>query len=217
MPLDQTQPLIYLITSGATTTKTTPSDSEFSNILRLIEAAVAADVSLIQLREKELSGRVLYQLASRASAITRNTSTQLLVNDRFDIAVGAGANGVQLTAQSMPVDVIHSKVSSEFLIGRSTHSLAEAQIAQKGGCDFVVCGPVFETQTKLIYGPPQGIEKLQSVVESVDIPVIAIGGVTLSNVAECFTVGAAGIAAISLLNDASTLKEKVAAIRKAKR
>ena len=133
MPLDQTQPLIYLITSGATTTKTTPSDSEFSNILRLIEAAVAADVSLIQLREKELSGRVLYQLASRASAITRNTSTQLLVNDRFDIAVGAGANGVQLTAQSMPVDVIHSKVSSEFLIGRSTHSLAEAQIAQKGG------------------------------------------------------------------------------------
>ena len=193
-------PIIYPITSG----KTSPHD--FSEILRLVRAAVDAEIPLFQIREKSLPARVLYELVARATEITHGSRTRLLVNDRSDIARAAGADGVHLTTQSLPVDVVRSLFGAEFLIGVSTHSLEEARAARACGADFVVFGPVFETESKRAYGEPQGLSKLAEVARALgEFPVVAIGGITLDNVDECFHAGARGIAAIRLLNDTENL------------
>jgi len=182
-----------------TTTSTTPESPEFSNILRLIEAVVAASVELIQIREKTLSARVLYELTVRAAAISKGSNTRLLVNDRFDIARVAGADGVHLTSRSLPSNVVRSLCGDDFLIGVSSHSLETALEARAKGADFVVFGPVFETPSKQIYGAPQGLEKLREVATALrGFPVLAIGGVDLENASDCFRAGASGIAAIRL-------------------
>jgi thiamine-phosphate pyrophosphorylase len=130
----------------------------------------------------------------------------LLVNDRSDIARAAGADGVHLTAQSLPVAVVRKTCGAEFLIGVSTHSLAEAQAARDAGADFVVFGPVFETESKRAYGAPQGPEKLREVTRALgEFPVVAIGGITLENFSECFEAGARGVAAIRMLNTAENM------------
>ncbi|HEX7773081.1 MAG TPA: thiamine phosphate synthase, partial [Pyrinomonadaceae bacterium] len=134
-------PITYPITSGKTTPQT------ISDTLRFVRAAVEAEVTLIQIREKSLPARALYELATRAAEITRNSKTRLLVNDRADIARAAGADGVHLTSQSLPADVVRNIFGPEFLIGVSTHSLDEARAARDGGADFVVFGPVFETES----------------------------------------------------------------------
>jgi len=187
-------PIIYPITSG----KANPDE-----ILRLVRAAVDAEVPLFQIREKSLHARVLFELVARAAEITRGNRTRLLVNDRSDIARAAGADGVHLTTQSLPADVVRKIFGAEFLIGVSTHSLEEARLARAAGADFVVFGPVFE---KRGYGAPQGVDKLAEVTRALgEFPVVAIGGITLDNVDECFRAGARGIAAIRLLNDTENL------------
>ena len=202
MPLQLPLPIIYAITSGATTTKTTPESPEFSNILLLIEAAIAAELPLVQIREKSLSARVLYELTSRAAAIARGSKTRLLVNDRFDIARTAGADGVQLTTRSLPASVVRRLCGEDFLIGVSTHSVESAVEARAGGADFAVFGPVFDTASKRAFGPPQGLEKLREVTSALaGFPVVAIGGINLENVLECFDAGASGMAAIRLFNE----------------
>lgn len=202
MPLQLPLPIIYPITSGATTAKTTPDDPEFHDILLWVKAAVAAGVSLVQIREKSLSARVLYSLAERAAALTGGTVTRLMINDRFDIARAAGADGVQLTERSLPTSVVRQTCGEDFLIGVSTHSLETALDAQAQGADFVVFGPVFETESKRVFGPPQGLEKLSEVTKALaGFPVVAIGGITRENVLECFRVGAGGMAAIRMFNE----------------
>ena len=183
-------------------------------ILQTVKAAVAAKVPLFQIREKTLSGRALYELTARAAEITRGSETRLLVNDRSDIARAAGADGVHLTTQSLPAAVVRRTCGPEFLIGVSTHSLDEARAAQTGGADFLVFGPVFETQSKREFGEPQGLNKLAEVTSEVgEFPVVAIGGITLDNVHGCFDAGASGVAAIRLLNDAERMSSTVAGLR----
>ena len=214
MPLDPTKPIIYLVTSGATTPATTPESNDFARILTLVEATVAAQIPLLQLREKHLNARVLYELATRAAKITRDTSTRLLINDRSDIARAAGADGVHLTSGSLTADLIRDIYQSEFIIGVSTHSLEQAQAARNAGGDFVVLGPVFETESKRGFGEPLGLKKLSEVATALDeFPMLAIGGVSLENVAECFGVGAAGVAAIRLFNDDERIGTVVEEIR----
>lgn len=201
MPRHLPLPIIYPITSG-------------KNILELVAAAVAARVPLFQIREKQLSGRALYELTTRALEITRGTATRLLVNDRSDIASAAGADGVHLTTQSLPASVVRKLYGAEFLIGVSTHSRAEALAARAGGADFVVFGPVFETESKREFGEPQGLQRLQEVTSELrDFPVVAIGGIALDNVEACFAAGASGVAAIRLLNDTERMASIVEAIK----
>ena len=201
MSLKVPVPIIYPITSG----KQTPHE-----ILQLVRAAVDAEVPLFQIREKTLHARVLFELAVRAAEITRGSRTRLLVNDRSDIARAAGADGVHLTTRSLPVEVVRSIYGDEFLIGVSTHSLDEARAARAGGADFVVFGPVFETESKRAYGPPQGLDKLAEVTRELgEFPVVAIGGVTLDNVDACFQVGARGIAAIGMFSDAENMQDRI--------
>jgi thiamine-phosphate pyrophosphorylase len=193
MPLNLPRPITYTITSGTTTPQTIP------DILRFLEAIVKAQIPLFQIREKSLPARVLYELTERAVEITRGSNTRLLVNDRADIARAAGADGVHLTARSLPADVVRNICGPEFVIGVSTHSLAEARAAQAAGADFVVFGPIFDTESKRAFGEPQGLEKLREVTRALgDFPVIAIGGVTRENFASCIAAGASGIAGISM-------------------
>ena len=145
---------------------------------------------------------MLYELATRAAAITRGTATRLLVNDRLDIARAAGADGVHLTTRSLPAKVVRSICGDHFLIGVSTHSLETALNARAEDADFIVFGPVFETPSKQIYGEPQGLEKLREVTKALEgFPVIAIGGINRENADECFRAGASGFAAIRLFNE----------------
>jgi thiamine-phosphate pyrophosphorylase len=214
MPLNPPTPLIYLITSGETTARTTPASEDFSNVLRLVEAAVAARIDLLQIREKNLSAGTLFKLAASAAAITRGTATRLLVSDRSDVAAAAGADGVHLTSRSIPAEVIRRMFGGEFLIGVSTHSLEEAAVARRNGADFVVFGPVFDTPSKLQHGEPQGLKSLQDVSSALaPFPVLALGGLAISNVADCIKAGAGGIAAIRLLNDPTPLRQVVNEIR----
>ena len=201
MPLNSHRPILYAITSGATKSKTTPDDDEFTRILHLAEAAVAAQLSLFQIREKNLNAHVLYELVTRATKITRGSSTRLLVNDRLDVALAAGADGVHRTSASLPARVVRGMSGPEFLIGASTHSLETARDARDNGADFAVFGPVFETESKRGFGPPQGLDKLKQVASELQgFPVVAIGGITLDNAESCFAAGASGIAGIRLFD-----------------
>ena len=208
------KPTTYLITSGHTTAATTPDSKDFQNLLRLIESAVAAKIDLIQVREKALTTKVLHELLTLAAAFTRNSATKLLVNDRADVAASAGAEGVHLTAQSLPATVVRESFGGDFLIGVSTHSLAEARAAQTANADFAVFGPIFPTPSKQQYGPPVGIEELKRVCsELAPFPGLAIGGVTDDNFAECLNAGAHGVAAIRMFSDEQRLSGLVAKIR----
>lgn len=208
MSLPVQPPLTYLITSGATTTKTTPASAEFAAILQLVAAAVSANVSIIQLREKQLTARVLFELTVQAAKHTRGSQTRLLVNDRADVARAAGADGVHLSGLSLPANVVRQAFDPDFLIGVSTHSLEEAANARSAGADFAVWGPVFATASKSSYGQPQGIAKLAEVVRGLTpFPILALGGITLENAVACFKVGARGIAGISLFHDRERLAE----------
>lgn len=207
------KPISYLITSGQTTAATTSSSKDFQEILQLIEAAVAAKIDLIQVREKALTTKVLYELAGRAAEVTRNSATKLLINDRADVAASAGADGVHLTTRSLPAAVVRRTFGNDFLIGVSTHSLSEARDAQGANADFAVFGPVFQTPSKEQYGSPVGVEQLKHVcAELKPFPILAIGGVTEDNFADCLRAGAQGIAAIRMFSDISRLKKVAAEI-----
>jgi thiamine-phosphate pyrophosphorylase len=202
------KPLLYLITSGATTVRTTPATKDFSNVLQLIQSAVAARIDLVQIREKNLSASVLYQLAASAARITKGSATKLLVNDRSDIASAAGADGVHLTTTSLPTSAVRQAFGDEFLIGVSTHSLEEASLAHRSGADFVVFGPVFATSSKNEYGKPAGLTNLTRVSNQLaPFPVLALGGVAMDNAADCMQAGAGGIAAIRMFSDPQRLPE----------
>lgn len=146
--------------------------------------------------------------------MTRGTQTRLLVNDRADIARAAGADGVHLTTRSLRTSIVRQTFGPDFLIGVSTHALAEARAARDQGADFAVFGPVFDTPSKRAYGPPAGLESLREVAQKLSpFPLVALGGVTLYNASAALGAGASGLAAIRLFDDAEQLAQTVGAIR----
>lgn len=174
---------------------------------------MAAHVNLLQLRERNLVTRVLYDLTLQAVEITQGSATRLLINDRADVARSAGAAGVHLAGESIETSVIRRTFGDDFLIGVSTHSLEQARAARDAGADFAVFGPVFETASKQAYGEPLGLAKLAQVTTTLmEFPVLALGGVTLDNTAKCFRAGASGVAAIRMMHDPDHLARVVAQI-----
>jgi len=157
------------------------------------------------------------ELVRFAVAETRSASTKVLVNDRLDVALAAGAAGVHLGENSLSVETVtgwrHSAGRSDFRIGVSCHSLDSARAAERSGADYIFFGPVFATPSKGRFGPPQGIERLREVCAAVEIPVLAIGGVGAENARACIEAGAAGIAAIRLFQDARDSAELAAAVK----
>lgn len=201
--LSKGEPLIYLVTDGLANSLNFISKS--LEATKLIESAVKSGIPLIQIREKDLPAKLLFELASRAASITKNSATKLLVNGRVDIAHLAGADGVHLPSDSVPIGVVRKAFGKEFMIGASVHSLSEARLAENNGADFVTFGPVFMTPSKEKYGEPQGIEKLNEVSQNLSIPVIGIGGINELNYSEVLQSGAKGFAAIRFLSDPEKL------------
>ncbi len=214
MPLDLTTPISYLITDGLTTEDTRSSSAEFTRLFVLVGACVEARISLVQLREKQMRPRVLYELTRRAADLTRGSETRLLVNDRADIALAAGADGVHLTARSLDPLVIRNISPREFIIGVSTHSLEEVRAASASDADFAVFGPVFDTPSKHAYGAPLGLGALREAAHMfAPFPLLALGGITRANIPQVVEAGARGIAAIRLFGDESELETVVKELR----
>ncbi len=165
----------------------------------VVEECLGAGLRAVQLREKDLGVRDLLALAAPLRVATRRHGARLLINDRADVALAVGADGVQRTGDSLPVGALRRIGPAPFLIGASVHADAEARAAAGDGADFLVFGPVYETPSKRAYGPPQGLAALRRVVAAVDRPVIAIGGITPPRVAEVLGAGAAGVAVISAI------------------
>ena len=180
-----------------------------ANVVARVRMAVAAGVDWVQLREKDLSARELLSVAResiRAASEASARRVPVIVNDRLDIALAAGATGVHLGGESLPArDVVRwcrgGNAPADFLIGVSSHSLEQAREAESAGANYVFFGPVFDTPSKRAFGPPQGISKLAEACRAVRIPVIAIGGINATNAVECLRAGAAGIAAIRLFQE----------------
>lgn len=173
--------------------------------LEVLALAAQAGCQLIQIREKDLSPRELGQVVQAACAAVQPFGTKILVNDRLDIALATGADGVHLRTNSLPVAEVRRIAPANFLIGVSTHSLAEARAAKAGGADFIVCGPVYATPSKSSYGEPLGVNRLAEICHRVQLPVLALGGITMNNFSACLAHQAAGIAAIRLFNNPNTL------------
>ncbi|HEY2382675.1 MAG TPA: thiamine phosphate synthase [Terriglobia bacterium] len=167
------------------------TDRRRGDILVCAERAVHDGVDMIQIREKDLPARELFELASRLRTLAAGTKTRILVNDRLDIALAAGLDGVHLPGNGLPPERVRGLVR---MVGMSVHSIAEAVQAERASVDFVVFGPVFDSPGKTAVG----LEPLRNVAAAVKIPVLAIGGVTLMTAGEVLNAGAAGIAGIRL-------------------
>lgn len=209
MRLASEKPITYLITRGEAKSENFASAKH--QILDIIALAIEENVSLIQIREKRLSARLLCELTEAALALTQRSSTKLLVNDRADIAMACGADGVHLTSNSIPVTVIRSMVPAEFIVGVSTHSLGDVVTAIEHGGNFAVLAPVFSTPRK---GEPLGIDRLAKVCEATrPFPVLALGGIDEKNVAEVLRAGARGLAAIRAMNEPEKLRDLMRTVR----
>ena len=167
-------------------------------VIEAVRRAVADQVDWIQIREKHLPARELAIFARRVIAIAHSGQTKVLINSRIDVAIACGADGVHLPSDSMPVETVRSIAPPGWLIGVSTHTLEEAQAAQRAGANYVLFGPVFESISKQGYGSKQGLQTLEWVCNHMTIPVLALGGVTKENSASCLAAGASGVAGISL-------------------
>ncbi len=171
-------------------------------LAEVVEECLGAGLRALQLREKDLGLRDLLGLARDLREGTRRHRARLLVNDRADVALAVGADGVERTHASLPVAALRRIAAPPFLIGASVHSEAEAREAATEGADFLVFGPVYDTPSKRRYGPPQGLRALGRIAALVDRPVLAIGGITPARVREAMDVGAAGVAVISAILEA---------------
>jgi thiamine-phosphate pyrophosphorylase len=176
----------------------------------VVEEACAAGIQAVQLREKDLAGKDLCELAHQIRDITARFEVRLFINGRPDIAEVVGADGVHCPENGFPPEAIQ-QYWPEFSVGASVHSLEAAKKAEKEGADFLLFGPVFFTPSKEEYGKPQGTDRLEKVCESTSIPVFAVGGVTPEKVPECLQAGAFGVSGISALMEADDVGGKVEA------
>ena len=199
---------LYLITDRKQLITSSHFSFPISHLLFAVRQALKGGVKAIQLREKDLGTRELLKLAHKMRDSTKKYSARLFINDRFDIALAVKADGVHLTQNSIPADVVRKAVKKKLLIGVSAHSLKEAKVAEKAGADFITLGPVYRTPSKLKYGRPIGINTLKKVSREMKIPVFAIGGVKSHCVMEVRKAGAYGIAMISEVFGANNIQKK---------
>ena len=186
--------------------------------LEKIEQAAKAGVDWIQIREKDLSGRELAEMTGQAM-LCAGSDSAILINDRVDVSCAVGASGVHLGEHSLPPEEARRLANQRsgrenFIVGVSAHSLEGAMQGERAGADYVIFGPVYATPSKVGFGQPQGVQRLQEVCKRLTIPVLAIGGITLQNARDCLAAGAAGIAAIRLFQDAADLNDIVRELRK---
>lgn len=174
-----------------------------ASFLERVGAAARAGVHLIQIRERDLEGRELTRLVERCVALVRGTSARVIVNDRVDVALAAGAHGVHLRADSVPAPRVRAITPPQFIIGRSVHSIEDARVADReGGLTYLMFGTVFPSSSKRGV-EAAGTQALAGVAATTALPVLAVGGLTQPRIAALAGTGAAGCAAIGLFADCS--------------
>ena len=169
------------------------------DLTAVVGDCLAAGLRAVQVREKDLGAAELAFVCRRLRALTLDREALLIVNDRVDVALAVGADAVQRTSTSLPIEDIRAIADKRLRIGVSVHSLEEAVEAELKGADWVVFGPVYDTPSKRAYGPPQGVARLERVAATVRLPVIAIGGINPERVREVQQGGARGVAVISAI------------------
>ena len=172
----------------------------------MLSRALSAGARFIQYRNKSASRKELYEKSLRLVQMTKQKEAVFIVNDHADVAAAVDANGVHLGQEDLPIEHARKVLGNEKIIGVSTHDIDQAVAAQEGGADYIGFGPVFETGTKNA-GPRKGIEQLSLVRKAVSILVIAIGGITLENVADVISSGADGVAVISAILSSGDIKK----------
>jgi thiamine-phosphate diphosphorylase len=191
------RPIIAMVTDrrrwGAT------GEEALDGLVRSAQAWAQAGVNLIQVRERGLTDRSLVALVVRIRAVVANTAAKVIVNERTDIALAAGAAGVHLRSMSAPGSRVRAIVPEGFLIGRSVHAYEEALSAERdGACDYLIFGTVFPSTSKASAHAVAGVDALRHVCKAVSLPVVAIGGINEERAGEVAAAGAAGIAAIEM-------------------
>lgn len=206
MPPALGRPLLCLITAGS-------GGAVCGDVVALAADAAAAGVDLVQIRERRVTDAALLSLTRKVVDEVSGTRTAVLVNDRVDVAAAAGAAGVHLRSDSVPAPRVRAIAPDGFLIGRSVHSAREAAAAEAdGGLDYLIFGTVFASASKPEGHAVAGLEELSRTCETVRMPVIAIGGMTIARAREVAAAGAAGIAAIGLFRDAQRAAGGLAAV-----
>ena len=188
---------LYVITDENVGLGRTPAE--------IAERAIAGGADAIQLRDKFCSSRDLIRIGKSLRAITRRGTTIFIVNDRLDVALACGADGIHLGQGDMRTDVARQIAPPGFLIGVSVSNVEEARQAEREGADYVALSPTFSTGSKHDAGPGHGLGMLREIRRNVSVPVVAIGGIDRHNVSEVIGAGADGIAVISAVVGATDI------------
>lgn len=168
-------------------------------LVPLLQQVLTAGTPAIQLRERDLSAGELVTLAREVQAVMASSKSQLLINDRVDVALALEGVGVHLRSNSLPLPVARQMLGSQRLLGISVHAVEEAVQAEATGADYIVLGPIYETPSKQTFGPPLGIHTLEKACKLVRIPIVGIGGVTAARAREMRGAGAFGAAVITAI------------------
>ena len=189
---------VYLVTDRRNKT-----DDEFLNI---IEEAIKGGTTIVQLREKTASTKEFYDLALKVKEITSRYGVPLLINDRIDIALAVGSEGVHIGQDDMPADIAREIIGEDKILGVSASTVEEAKKAEIDSADYIGSGAVFPTATK-DDADSVSEEELKEIVDSIDIPVVAIGGITVENAHTLKASGIAGFSVVSAIMSAEDPKE----------
>lgn len=184
----------------------TDKSDNVDKFLKTIEEAIEGGVSVVQIREKTADTLDFYNLALKVKEITTRYNVPLIINDRVDVALAIDADGVHVGQSDMPCDVTRKLVGDDKIVGVSAATIEEAQKAERDGADYIGTGAVFPTSTK-DDAPSITKKELKEVVDSIDIPVVAIGGITLDNASELTDTGIAGLSVVSAIMSSDNPKE----------
>lgn len=184
----------------------TDKSDDVEKFLKTIESAIEGGVSVVQLREKTANTLDFYNLALRVKEITSKYNVPLIINDRIDIALAIDADGVHVGQSDMPCDVARKLIGNNKILGISASTIPEAKKAQQDGADYIGTGAVFPTATK-DDAPSVTKQEMKEIVDSIDIPVVAIGGITIENASQLLDTGIAGLSVVSAIMSADNPKE----------
>ena len=181
--------------------------------VEVVRAAIRGGVSCVQLREKGCSTREFMDEARLLKALLAGTGVPLFINDRLDVALAVGADGVHLGQNDLPIADARRLVGNRMIIGISAESVADAVRAEAEGADYIGASPVFTTPTKTDTAPPLGLDGLRAIRRAVRLPLVAIGGIDADNAAQVLRAGADGLAVVSAIVSAPCPRTAAAAIR----
>jgi thiamine-phosphate pyrophosphorylase len=181
-------------------------------LLSVLARALEAGSCAIHIRERDLCAKDLLALANDIRQLPGAAGCQVLINDRIDVALSIEKAGVHLRSDSLPVSVARRLIGAHRLLGVSVHSVTEAVQAEAGGADYLVLGPIYETPSKRMYGPPLGLSKLEEAARAVRVPIIAIGGVTAARARDIRCAGAFGVAVITAVLGAEAVEDATRAL-----